>query len=223
MRLLVVDDEKSLQTVIGKELTREGYSVDLCGDGNEALDYIAAGEYDCIVLDVMLPGKNGIAVLKELRDAGNFTPVLLLTAMDAVGDRVKGLDSGADDYLVKPFSFDELFARIRVLVRRGSDNKEILLSAGDLVMNTVSRSVTRNDCEIDLTSKEYSLLEYLLRNKNSVISRDQILEHVWNFDFEGDSNIVDVYIRYLRRKMDNGYDTKLIQTIRGSGYVIREK
>lgn len=223
MRLLVVEDEASLQAVIAKRLTQEGYSVDVCGDGQEALDFLDAAEYDCVVLDVMLPRKSGLDVLRILRARDDGTPVLLLTAMDSIADRVNGLDAGADDYLVKPFSFDELLARIRALFRRKGEAKTAQLSIDDLTMDTAARVVRRSGRLIELTAKEYALLEYFLRNKNHVLSRDQIIEHIWNFDFDGDSNIVDVYVRYLRRKIDYDFPHKLIHTVRGTGYVLREE
>lgn len=170
----------------------------------------------------MLPGKDGLSILKEMRNQGNLTPVLLLTARDSVEDRVRGLDCGADDYLVKPFSFDELLARIRVLLRRQGPERKNELTVADLTMNLSSHEVSRSNQKIELTSKEFAILEYLLRNKNRVLTRTQIVEHVWNFDFDCSSNIVDVYIRYLRSKIDEGFNLKLISTIRGSGYSIKE-
>ncbi|NCB73758.1 MAG: response regulator transcription factor [Clostridia bacterium] len=222
MRLLLVEDNKSILTATAKCLEKSGYSIDTCNNGTDAQSYISMGEFDCIILDIMLPGKDGLSILKEMRNQGNSTPVLLLTARDTVEDRVRGLDCGADDYLVKPFSFDELLARIRVLLRRQSPERKNELTVADLSMNLSNHEVSRSNQKIELTSKEFAILEYLLRNKNRVLSRTQIVEHVWNFDFDCSSNIVDVYIRYLRSKIDEGYNLKLISTIRGSGYSIKE-
>lgn len=223
IRILIVEDEASLLKIITKRLTEEGYSADKCTDGEEGRYYIGLTEYDCIILDIMLPKTDGLTLLKELRLRGVITPVLLLTARDSIEDRVAGLDAGADDYLVKPFSLDELLARVRALLRRQCENKGIVLSIADLNLDTVSHSVIRGGKPLELTSKEYSVLEYLLRNKGRILTRSQIAEHVWNFDFDCGSNIVDVYIRYLRSKLDDGFDKKLIHTIRGSGYMLRLK
>lgn len=222
MRLLYVEDEPALLEVTAKRLKAEGYGVDTCMDGAEALDYIRLTDYDAVILDIMLPGRDGLSVLREIRAQGNRTPVLLLTARDTVADRVAGLDTGADDYLVKPFSFEELSARIRVLLRRGTpDATDSLLTLADLTMDLNTRRVTRNGKEITLSQKEYAVLEYLLRNQGAVLTRDQIEQHVWSYDFEGGSNVVDVYIRYVRKKIDAGFEPKLIHTIRGMGYVLR--
>jgi DNA-binding response OmpR family regulator len=223
MRILVVEDESSLLSVMVKQLEQKGYQVDACGDGLEAEDYLALAEYDCVVLDRMLPGKDGVSVLRRFRTQGKSTPVLLLTAMDGISQRVEGLDAGADDYLVKPFSFEELFARIRALTRRSFTQKESVLRVADLELNTTTGTVTRSGKVIPLSAKEYALLEYLLRNQGIVLSREQIISHVWSFDFEGDSNVVDVYIRYLRRKMDKGFVPLLIHTLRGRGYLLAEQ
>ena len=222
MRLLLVEDNKSILTATAKCLEKSGYSVDTCRNGADAQFYISMGKFDCIILDIMLPGKDGLSILKEMRNQGNLTPVLLLTARDTVEDRVRGLDCGADDYLVKPFSFDELLARIRVLLRRQGPDRKNELTVADLTMNLSNHEVSRSNRKIELTSKEFAILEYLLRNKNRVLTRTQIVEHVWNFDFDCSSNIVDVYIRYLRSKIDDGFNLKLISTIRGSGYSIKE-
>lgn len=223
MRILLVEDEKFLRNIIAKRLKEEGYSVDMSADGEEAEEYIAVGTYDCIILDIMMPKKDGLAVLREMRERGNRVPVLLLTAKDSIEDRVQGLDAGADDYLVKPFSNAELMARVRVLLRRNGEEKTTVLKIADLEMNTATRIVTRAGKNIELTAKEYALLDYFLRNKECVLTRGQIIEHIWNFDFDCDSNIVDVYVRYLRRKIDYDFPVKLIHTIRGSGYVLREE
>ncbi len=221
MRLLLVEDNKSILSATAKSLEKSGYSVDTCENGADAQSFISMGEYDCIILDIMLPGKDGLSILKETRSCGNSTPVLLLTARDSIEDRVKGLDCGADDYLVKPFSLDELSARIRALLRRQGTDRKNELTIADLIMDLATQTVTRADRAIELTSKEFAILEYLLRNKNRVLTRSQIVEHVWNFDFDCSSNIVDVYIRYLRLKIDDGFETKLINTMRGRGYSIK--
>ncbi len=223
MRILVIEDEPSLLKIISKRLKEEGYSVDIAKNGREGDDFINSAEYDCMIIDIMLPMIDGLTLLRKLRAKKITTPVLLLTARDSIDDKVIGLDSGADDYLTKPFSFDELLARIRVLIRRKTDTKETVLTLGDLSMDTISREVKRGQRVIELTSKEYSILEYFLRNKNRVLTKTQIAEHVWNYDFEYSSNIVEVYVRYLRRKIDDQYDEKLIHTIRGGGYIIKKK
>lgn len=223
IRILIIEDEISLSKIITKRLKEEGYSVDACLDGKEGSYYCEMTEYDCIILDWMLPGMDGLTLLKNLRSKGITIPVLMLTAKDAIEDRVAGLDTGADDYLVKPFSFDELLARLRAILRRPAENKGTTLSIADLTLDTVTHSVKRSDKTLELTSKEYAVLEYLLRNKGCILTRSQIAEHVWSYDFDYSSNIVDVYIRYLRGKIDEDFDKKLIHTIRGSGYVLKEK
>ena len=222
MRLLVAEDEKDLNRVISKRLEAAGYNVDRCFDGEEALDFIAAGEFDAIILDIMMPKISGIEVLKTLRRKNNATPVLLLTAKDSIEDRVTGLDAGADDYLIKPFAFDELLARIRVMTRKavGGTTNQFVLS--DLVMDTKTHTVTSGGEEISLSAKEYDILEYMMMNKGTVLSREKIENHAWNFDYCGGTNVVDVYIRYLRKKIDDAHDVKLIHTVRGSGYVLKE-
>ena len=223
MRLLYAEDEEDLNKVVTKKLTKEGFSVDSCFDGREAIDNVQFTEYDAAILDIMMPHADGFAVLKELRKLKKNTPVLFLTARDSIEDRVTGLDSGANDYLVKPFSFEELLARIRVLTREKHNLTENILSIGDLELNLSSHIVTRGGTEINLTSKEYQLLEYLLYNKEKVLSREKIENHIWNYDYEGGTNVIDVYIRNLRKKIDDGFPTKLIHTVRGAGYVIREE
>jgi len=223
MRLLYAEDEEDLNKVVTKKLTEEGFSVDSCFDGREAIDNVQFTEYDAAILDIMMPHADGFAVLKELRKLKKNTPVLFLTARDSIEDRVTGLDSGANDYLVKPFSFEELLARIRVLTREKHNLTENILSIGDLELNLSSHIVTRGGTKISLTSKEYQLLEYLLYNKEKVLSREKIENHIWNYDYEGGTNVIDVYIRYLRKKIDDGFPTKLIHTVRGAGYVIREE
>ena len=223
MRLLYAEDEEDLNRIVTKKLTEEGFSVDSCFDGREAIDNVQFTEYDAAILDIMMPHADGFAVLKELRKLKKNTPVLFLTARDSIEDRVTGLDSGANDYLVKPFSFEELLARIRVLTREKHGLTENILSIANLSLNLSSHTVTRGGTEINLTSKEYQLLEYLLYNKEQVLSREKIENHIWNFDYEGGTNVIDVYIRYLRKKIDDGFPTKLIHTVRGAGYVIREE
>lgn len=223
LRFLVIEDELSLLKIIALRLKEEGYIVDTARNGKEDKDYIDAFEYDCIILDLMIPIIDGLTLLKEIRAKKVTTPVLILTAKDSIKDRVIGLDTGADDYLMKPFSFDELFARIRAILRRQKEKRDMVLSIDDLKLNTITREVTRGDKVIELTSKEYSLLEYFLRNKNRVLTKSQIAENLWNFDFDYSSNIVEVYIRYLRRKIDDNFENKLIHTIRGAGYVIKDK
>lgn len=223
MRILIVEDEPSLLKIIAKRLKEEGYSVDMAKDGKEARNYILSVNYDCIILDIMIPEIDGITLIKQLRSRKISAPVLFLTAKDSIEDRVTGLDSGADDYLVKPFSFDELLARIRAMLRRKQEGKSTVLSINGLRMDTLTREVYRDGGIIELTSKEYAILEYFLRNQNRVLTKSQIAEHVWNYDFEYNSNIVEVYIRYLRRKIDEGYKTRLIHTIRGGGYMLKEK
>ncbi len=221
MRILVVEDERDLNRVISKRLESEGYSVDRCFDGEEALDFIDVGEFDAIIMDIMMPRINGIEVLKQMRSRNNTTPVLLLTARDGIGDRVNGLDAGADDYLIKPFAFEELLARIRVMTRKASGNSTNVFSAANLTMDLNSHTVVRGDVNINLSAKEFEILEYLLRNKGIVLSREKIENHVWDFDYSGGTNVVDVYIRYLRKKIDDEFEPKLIHTVRGCGYVLR--
>jgi DNA-binding response OmpR family regulator len=221
MRLLIIEDDKALNDIIAKRLKEEGHIIDKCFDGSSGLDYAQAMKYDCIILDIMIPKIDGISLLKTIRAQRNESKVLILTARGEVEDRVKGLDSGADDYLIKPFAFDELYARIRALVRRQGEVKDSVLRLEDLIMNTKDHSVIRGEKAIVLTSKEYALLAYLLRNQGTILTRSQILDHVWNFDFDYNSNIVDVYIKYLRGKIDNDFETKLIHTVRGFGYMMR--
>lgn len=223
MRLLVVEDEKNLNKLISKKLTAEGYSVDSCFDGVEAMDYLSMASYDGVILDVMLPRLDGFSLLRQMRQKADTTPVLFLTARDAVEDKVEGLDLGASDYLVKPFSFAELMARIRVLTRKSSANASSTYTIADLTLDTAARQVTRGGHSISLSAKEFALLEYMLRNRGVVLNRDQIENNLWNFDYEGGSNAVDVYIRYLRKKIDEGFEPKLIHTVRGVGYVLRDE
>jgi len=220
VRILVVEDEQRIAVFIKQGLEEEGYAVDVACDGEEALDWAAMVDYDLIVLDVLLPKKNGIQTCRDLRAQGNKVPVLMLTARDAIEDRVRGLDSGADDYLVKPFAFQELLARIRALLRRSGEVKTTRLQVGDLLLDTLTHRATRGERAIELTAREYAVLEFLMRHAGQVLSRTQIAEHVWNYDFYSTSNVVDVYIRYLRRKVDEGFDVNLIETVRGVGYKI---
>ena len=221
MRLLVAEDQKDLNDIITKTLTRNHYTVDSCFDGQEALDYLDMAEYDAVILDIMMPKKNGLEVLKSLRASGSAVPVLLLTARDSISDRVTGLDAGADDYLVKPFAFEELLARIRVMLRKREGRAQNRCQAADLTVDLDTRTVMRGNIPITLSSKEFSILEYLITNQGIVLSRDRIEQHIWNYDYEGGSNVVDVYIRYLRKKIDDGFEPKLIHTVRGAGYVLR--
>src|SRR4030042_1564720 len=220
MRILVVEDERRIADFIRKGLSEHGYAVDVAGDGEEALDWAEVAEFDVIVLDVMLPLRDGIDVCRELRRRGVQTSVLMLTARDAVEDRVRGLDSGADDYLVKPFAFAELLARLRALGRRERSVSGTRLEVGELVLDTTTREVFRQGRAMGLTSKEYALLEYLMRHPNQVLTRTMIAEHVWNYDFDNATNVIDVHIRNLRRKMEDTFSDKLIHTVRGAGYRI---
>lgn len=222
MRVLVVEDEPRIAEFISKGLTEAGYAVDVAHDGDEALDWVAVVDFDLIVLDVMLPKRDGIGVATTLRARNVATPILMLTARDAVDDRIRGLDSGADDYLAKPFAFGELLARLRALSRREPLVTNPTLQVADLTLDTTTRIVERQGQAIDLTNKEYALLEYLMRHPNQVLTRTMIAEHVWNYDFDNATNVIDVHIRYLRRKIDDPFESKLIQTVRGAGYRISE-
>ena len=222
MRLLVAEDQKDLNDIITKTLVRNHYTVDSCFDGEEALDYLEMAEYDAVILDIMMPKRDGLSVLKALRSGGKTVPVLLLTARDSVSDRVTGLDAGADDYLVKPFAFEELLARIRAMLRKKEGRAQNRCVIADLSIDFDTRSVMRGIVPISLSSKEFSILEYLANNQGIVLSRDRIEQHIWNYDYEGGSNVVDVYIRYLRKKIDDGFEPKLIHTVRGAGYVLKD-
>lgn len=221
MRILFAEDEKSLNKIITKQLKAAGYSVDSCFDGGEAYDLITMTDYDAAIFDVMMPVMNGFELVKKIRAKGIDVPVLFLTARDSIEDRVTGLDIGADDYLVKPFSFDELSARLRVMTRKKYGKKTGVITIDDLSIDTASMHVERAGKSISLSAKEYELLRYLAMNKGVVLSRSKIEDHIWNYDYEGGTNVVDVYIRYLRKKIDDGFDKKLIQTVRGAGYVIK--
>ena len=223
MRILVAEDERDLNRLISEELEEAGYSVDRCYDGGEAMDFVDSAVYDAAVLDIMMPVKSGREVVREMRARGISTPVLFLTALDGVDDRVAGLDDGADDYLVKPFAFPELLARLRAMTRKYARVKSSVLTAGELTLDTASRRVSRGGREINLSVKEFAILEYLMRNKGVVLSREKIENNAWNYDYEGGSNVVDVYISYLRRKIDGGFDKKLLHTVRGVGWMIKEE
>lgn len=223
MRILLAEDEKELNDLVRKTLEDEGYAVDSVFDGDSALEYLSSTPYDIAILDIMMPGRDGIAVLREYRKSGGKAPILILTARDAVEDRVVGLDAGADDYLVKPFMFPELLARIRVLLRRNTSSaSSSVLECGDLVMDTSSHAVRRRGRKIDLSAKEYSILEYMMRNQGAVLGRESFRSHIWSWDYDGESNVIDVYIRYLRKKIDDGESVKLIHTIRGAGYMLKD-
>ncbi len=220
MKILYVEDQEELRKLMVKRLKKE-YAVDACENGQVAKDYIDMYQYDIIILDIMMPVVGGLEVLRWLRKKKIETPVLLLTAKDSIEDRVEGLDAGADDYLVKPFAYEELLARLRVLVRRNTKHKTTYLQVGDLMMDVASHTVTRSGKTINLTSKEYKILEYMMYNPDILLTRTQLEERVWNSNFEGGSNIVDVYIRYLRKKIDDGFDKKMIHTKRGLGYYLK--
>ena len=223
MRILVAEDERDMNRLICQALERSGCGVDACYDGAEALDYLDGAEYDCVILDIMMPKKDGREVLRTVRDRGSAVPVILLTALDSVQDRIAGLDLGADDYLVKPFDMDELLARVRAVTRKYGTQKTSVYTVGDLTVDTASRTVQRAGKSISLSAKEYAILSYLIRHKGAVISRTQLEDHIWNYDYTGGSNVVDVYIAYLRKKIDSGFGTKLIHTVRGAGWVLREE
>ena len=222
MRILVVEDEKKLAGVLHQGMEERDYAVDLAHDGQEGLQMALATDYDCIVLDLMLPRRDGTDVCREIRRLGRKTPILVLTARSATNEKVRLLDLGADDYLTKPFAFDELLARVRALLRRGPVDPHTILRVADLELDPASRRVHRAGQEVILTSREFAVLEYLMRHRGSVVTRGMIADHVWNLDYEGGSNIVEVYINYLRRKIDQSFPIKLIQTIRGAGYSVRE-
>jgi heavy metal response regulator len=221
-KLLVVEDEKKVASFIKRGLEEEGFSVDVANDGEEGLFMAQSNGYDLILMDLMLPKLDGLSVVRTLRDKEVMTPVLCLTAKDTVDDIVSGLDSGSDDYLTKPFAFAELLARVRALLRRGSQDRGAELVFADLRLDPVSHKVWRSDKEIDLTAKEYALLEYFMRNPNQTLTRTMIAEQVWDYTFDSFTNIIDVYVNYLRKKVDRDYDVKLIHTVRGIGYVLKE-
>lgn len=218
MRVLVVEDEKDLNSIICSKLVKEGYNVDACYDGQAALDYMEAENYDGAIMYIMIPNKDGITVLREMRNAGIQVPVLFLTAKTETQDIVRGLDAGASDYMTKPFEFSELMARLRVMLRTQNPVNENVITCGSLVVDMNNRQAIRDGKVIDLTVREYAILEYLARNRNVVVTREQIRVNIWNIDDDVNSNVIDVYIRYLRRKIDDNYEEKLIHTIRGVGY-----
>ena len=222
MRILVVEDEKKVASFIKRGLEEENFTVDVAYDGEEGFDMAANNPYDVILMDLMLPKKDGLSVIRELREREITTPVLCLTAKDAVEDIVEGLETGSDDYLTKPFAFGELLARVKALLRRTSKDRGAEIFFADLRLDPVSHKVWRSDKEIDLTAKEYGLLEYFMRNPNEVLTRAMIAEHVWDYTFDSFTNIIDVYVNYLRKKVDREYETKLIHTVRGVGYVLKE-
>lgn len=222
MRILIVEDEKALANNLKKGFSEEGYSADVAYDGEEGGFMAETEPYDLIILDIMLPKVDGLTTLKNIRKLGITAPVLMLTAKDAVSDKIKGLDIGADDYITKPFDFDELLARVRALLRRKGEVKSAILEIGDLEIDTAGHQVRRGGKDIKLSAKEYSLLEYLAYNKGKVITRTDISEHIYDYDFDLDSNIIDVYINYLRNKIDKDFENKLIHTVRGAGYILKE-
>jgi two-component system OmpR family response regulator len=223
VRVLVVEDEVKMASLLRRGLQEEGYAVDIALTGSEAVWAATEVPYDAIVLDVMLPDLDGFAVSRRLREAGRWAPILMLTARDSLPDRIAGLDAGADDYLTKPFAFTELLARLRALIRRGAGERPPALVAGDLALDPAAKRVTRGDTQIALTAKEFALLEYFLRHSGEVLTRSRIIEHVWDFAYDGDSNVVDVYIRYLREKIDRPFGRHSIETVRGTGYRLREE
>lgn len=222
MRVLLVEDDMRIASFVAKGLRENAYAVDTAKDGDEATFMASLSPYDIFILDVNLPVKNGFEVCSELRENGNSKPILMLTARDAVDDRISGLDTGADDYLVKPFEFRELLARLRALLRRNSDVRAPKIRVADLEIDTVSQTVRRSETPIELTTKEYSLIEFLALNKGRVVGREEISEHVWNDGFDPFSNLIEVYVKRLRRKLDEGYPTQLIHTRRGAGYILND-
>lgn len=222
MRILLCEDEKNLNNLIKTKLESEGYAVDSCFDGQDGLSYVESTEYDLVILDIMMPKLTGFDVIKKMRENGIDYPVLFLTARDSTEDIVSGLDMGANDYIVKPFMFSELLARIRVIIRTKPQKNASFLKINDLVICTNTKTVKRGDLEIKLTLKEYSILEYMAMNKGIALTKEQIEEHIWNFDFDSEGGLIKVYISYLRKKIDGNYTKKLIHTVRGVGYMIKE-
>jgi heavy metal response regulator len=222
MRILVVEDEVKIAQFVKRGLKEEGYAVDVAVDGEEGHFMLSSNEYDAIILDLMLPKIDGMTLCRTLRKEGNQTPIIMLTAKDTVKDKVKGLDSGADDYLPKPFAFEELLARVRVLLRKKDSRVQTQLKVDDLVMDILTHKVTRGERVIDLTVKEYALLEYLMRNAGNIVTRTMISEHVWDINFDTFTNVIDVYINYLRNKVDSGFENKMIHTVRGKGYLLKK-
>ena len=222
MRVLVVEDEKKTASFIRKALQGEGFAVDVCHRGDDALAAVSATSFDGIVLDIMLPGRDGLSVLRQLRERKDQTPVLLLSARGEVNERVEGLDAGADDYLPKPFAIAELIARVRALGRRGGESKSPVLRVGDLTLDTILHRAQRGGKSFDLTAREFRLLEFLMRSSGRICGRMSIIEKVWDYDFDPGTNLVDVYVKRLREKIDDGFEPKLLHTVRGAGYVLRE-
>lgn len=222
MRILLAEDDRTISSAVKKRLTAQNHAVDVCETGPEAYDFIMLTDYDVILMDIMLPGEDGLSVVRRARAGGVTTPILFLTARDSISDRVTGLDAGGDDYLVKPFALDELSARIRVLGRRRAVQATNELTVGDLRIDTAAQRAVRGGKTISLTGREYALLEFMAKNKGVVLSRERIEQKLFSYDYMGASNMVDVYIRYLRKKIDEGFDQKLIHTVRGVGYVLRE-
>jgi DNA-binding response OmpR family regulator len=222
MRVLVVEDDRKTAAFVSRALKAEGFAVDVMPDGNEALDAIAATVFDAVVLDIMLAGRDGLSLLRELRAHKNFTPVLLLSARGHVNERVEGLNAGADDYLAKPFALEELIARVRALTRRGSEARSLVLRVADLALDSLTRTAERGGRKIELTAREYLLLEYLMRSAGRVCTRMMIFEQVWNYGFDPGSNLIDVYVRKLRDKIDADFEPKLLHSVRGVGYVMKE-
>jgi two-component system OmpR family response regulator len=220
VRVLVVEDEVKMARAIRRGMEQEGYAVDTALDGDEGLHMVTENDYDAVVLDVMLPGMDGLEVCRRLRARGRWAPVLMLTARDTVPDRIEGLDAGADDYLVKPFAFGELLARLRALVRRGAVERPAVLQVGDLALDPAAHSVSRAGQPVELSAREFALLEFLMRHPGEVVSRTAILEHVWDYNYDGLSNVVDVYVGYLRRKLEQPFGRALIRTVRGVGYAL---
>jgi two-component system copper resistance phosphate regulon response regulator CusR len=222
MRILVIEDEVKIAQFVKRGLKEEGYAVDVASDGEEGHFLLSSNEYDCLILDLMLPKIDGLTLCRTLRKEGNQTPIIMLTAKDTVKDKVKGLDSGADDYLPKPFAFEELLARVRVLLRKKDSRIQTQLKVEDLVLDLLTHKVTRAGKEIELTVKEYALLEYLMRNAGNIVTRTMISEHVWDINFDTFTNVIDVYINYLRNKVDSGFENKMIHTVRGKGYLLKK-
>lgn len=222
MRILVVEDEKHLNRIISEEMEDEGYSVDSCFNGADALEYALSAKYDVMILDIMLPKLDGLELVRRLRRRGDTTPVLFITARDSVADKVEGLESGGDYYLTKPFDFQELLAVVHVMTRKYTGNRSNIYTIADLTLDTAAKTVVRAGKNIELTQKEFSLLEYMVRNRGVVLSREMIENNLWNYDYEGGTNVVDVYVGYLRKKMDTGFDKKLIHTVWGTGWVLKE-
>lgn len=225
MRILIVEDDRAIAGAVKKRLLSENHAVDLCENGPDAYDYMHLADYDIILMDIMLPSEDGLSVVRRARADGIDAPILFLTARDAVSDRVIGLDAGGDDYLVKPFALDELMARIRVLTRRSATKPRTtnMLALADLTVDTATHQVMRDNRDIQLTGREYALLEYLMSNQGAILTRNQIEQKLFSYDYMGASNMVDVYIRYLRKKLDDGFTPKLIHTVRGVGYTMREE